>query len=161
GSVFDGAFLVNRDDDTWHAWHDLKCLLDAALNLRQQENASLLPQVAPGHTQAAVEKHSPAFRRLLRWLDDACTAIDQDGATAGRKVMARAYAELRTGRSLMQATLTGHARIDRACQLLDLTRLRVKEIANPVGYADTYYFSRVFKKTTACSPKAYRARPKG
>lgn len=53
------------------------------------------------------------------------------------------------------------ARIDRACQLLDLTRLRVKEIANQVGYADTYYFSRVFKKTTACSPKAYRARPKG
>lgn len=53
------------------------------------------------------------------------------------------------------------ARIDRACQLLDLTRLRVKEIATQVGYADTYYFSRVFKKTTACSPKAYRARQKG
>ena len=53
------------------------------------------------------------------------------------------------------------ARIDRACQLLDLTRLRVKEIAHQVGYADTYYFSRVFKKTTACSPKAYRARQKG
>lgn len=112
GSVFDGAFLVTRDDDTWHAWHDLKCLLDVALSLRQQENVALLPQVAPGHTQAAVEKHSPAYRRLLRWLDDACTALDARGSAAGRKVMARAYAELRTDRALMQATLTGHAHID-------------------------------------------------
>jgi len=112
GSVFDGAFLVTRDDDTWHAWHDLKCLLDVALSLRQQENVALLPQVAPGHTQAAVEKHSPAYRRMLRWLDDACTALDADGTAAGRKVMAKAYAELRTDRALMQATLTGHAHID-------------------------------------------------
>ncbi|HEY9250414.1 MAG TPA: alpha-mannosidase, partial [Rariglobus sp.] len=112
GSVFDGAFLVRRDDATWHAWHDLKCLLDVALSLRHQENVAVLPQVAPGHTQPAVDKHSPAYRRMLRWLDDACTAIERHGAAAGRKVMAKAYAQLRTGRSLMQATLTGHAHID-------------------------------------------------
>jgi alpha-mannosidase len=112
GSVFEGAFLVRRDDEAWHAWHDLKCLLDVALNLRQQENGNLLPQVAPGHTQAAVEKHSPAYRRLLRWLNDACNALEKDGPAAGRKVMTGAYSELRAGRSLMQATLTGHAHID-------------------------------------------------
>ncbi|MDF3056535.1 MAG: alpha-mannosidase [Rariglobus sp.] len=112
GSVFEGAFLVHRDDDAWHAWHDLKCLLDVALSLRQQENASLLPQIAPGHTQAALDKHSPSYRRMLRWLDDACTAIERDGPAAGRRIMTRAYVELRAGRSLMQATLTGHAHID-------------------------------------------------
>lgn len=112
GSLFEGAFLVRRDEETWQAWHDLKCLLDGALSLRQQENVSLLPQVAPGHTQAAVEKHSPAYRRMLRRLDDACTALETQGPAAGRKVMARAYAELRAGRPLMQATLTGHAHID-------------------------------------------------
>lgn len=112
GSVFDGAFLVRRDDATWHAWHDLKCLLDVALNLRHQENVAVLPQVAPGHTQAAVDKHSPAYRRMLRWLDDACTAIERHGAAAGRTVMAKAYVQLRADCSLMQATLTGHAHID-------------------------------------------------
>jgi alpha-mannosidase len=112
GSFFEGAFLVRRDDDAWHAWHDMKCLLDAALNLRQQENVSLLPVVAPGHTQAPVERHSPAYRRMLRWLDDACTAIESRGPAAGRKVLSEAYRELRSERSLMQATLTGHAHID-------------------------------------------------
>lgn len=112
GSLFEGAFLVSRDEDAWHAWHDIKCLLDVALNLRQQENVSLLPQVAPGHTQAAVEKHSPAYRRMLRWLDDACTVLEQYGPAAGRRVLAKAYAELRASRLLMQASLTGHAHID-------------------------------------------------
>lgn len=52
-------------------------------------------------------------------------------------------------------------RVNRACQLLDFTSLNIKEIAASVGYSDPYYFSRVFKKMTACSPKAYRARLKG
>lgn len=52
-------------------------------------------------------------------------------------------------------------RIGRACQLLDLTGLSVKEIAAQVGYTDPYYFSRVFKKVTACSPKGYRKAHKG
>lgn len=112
GSFFEGAFLVRRDEQAWQAWHDMKCLLDAALNLRQQENVSLLPVVAPGHTQASVERHSPAYRRMLRWLDDACNAIESHGRAAGRKVLAEAYRELRSDRSLMQATLTGHAHID-------------------------------------------------
>jgi AraC-like DNA-binding protein len=52
-------------------------------------------------------------------------------------------------------------RIGRACQLLDLTRLSIKETAERVGYADPYYFSRVFKKVTSCSPTAYREVHKG
>jgi AraC-like DNA-binding protein len=53
------------------------------------------------------------------------------------------------------------ARIGRACRLLDLTPLSVKEIAAQVGYSDPYYFSRAFKKVTACSPKTYRETHKG
>lgn len=112
GCFFEGASLVRRDDDAWHAWHDLKCLLDAALNLRQQENAALPPQVGPGCVQPPVEKHSPAYRRYLRWLNDASTAFESNGPAAARRVMARAYADLRAGRALLRATLTGHAHID-------------------------------------------------
>lgn len=112
GCFFEGASLVRRDDDAWHAWLDLKCLLDAALCLRQQENATLLPQVGPSCAQPSVEKHSPAYRRYLRWLDDASNAAEADGPAAARRVLARAYADLRASRSLLQATLTGHAHID-------------------------------------------------
>lgn len=52
-------------------------------------------------------------------------------------------------------------RIGHACSLLDLTSLSVKEIAAKVGYSDPYYFSRVFKKVTGCSPRAYREMSKG
>jgi len=112
GSLFEGAFLVRRDDASWAVFHDMKCLLDVALSLRQQENPALLPQVAPGCTQPAVDRHSPAFRRMLRLLDDAVDVIDNDGLTSARKFLAAAYAELRSDRPLMAAVLTGHAHID-------------------------------------------------
>jgi len=63
---------------------------------------------------------------------------------------------------------TGHSPIDyfirlkiqRACQYLDLTDLRVKEVSLKVGYDDPYYFSRIFKKIMGCSPAKYRQQSK-
>lgn len=43
-----------------------------------------------------------------------------------------------------------------ACQLLDQTSLRVKEIATKTGYDDPYYFSRLFSKIMGVSPNKYR-----
>jgi AraC-like DNA-binding protein len=47
-------------------------------------------------------------------------------------------------------------RIQRACQYLDLTDKRIKEIATLVGYEDQYYFSRVFRKIMGISARKYR-----
>lgn len=47
-------------------------------------------------------------------------------------------------------------KIHYACQLLDQSSLRVKEIAAKVGYNDPYYFSRLFCKTMGLSPGKYR-----
>ena len=52
-------------------------------------------------------------------------------------------------------------RIERACRLLNQTALSIKEIASMVGYQDPYYFSRLFKKVTAYSPKNYRVTRRG
>ncbi|MFH2115286.1 MAG: response regulator [Spirochaetota bacterium] len=43
-------------------------------------------------------------------------------------------------------------RIDAACRLLREERLGVDEVASTVGYADTHYFTRVFKKRTGFTP---------
>ena len=52
-------------------------------------------------------------------------------------------------------------KIQRACQYLDLTNMRIKEIASKVGYNDPYYFSRVFHKIMNMSPIEYRQKQKG
>jgi AraC-like DNA-binding protein len=43
-----------------------------------------------------------------------------------------------------------------ACQLLTQTDLKVKEIADRIGYDDPYYFSRLFKQVMGKSPKDYK-----
>ncbi|MDX5299758.1 MAG: AraC family transcriptional regulator [Gammaproteobacteria bacterium] len=60
--------------------------------------------------------------------------------------------------------LTGHAPIEgfiqlkmaKACRLLDETDLAVSRIGEQLGYADTYYFSRLFKQVVGLAPSHYR-----
>jgi AraC-like DNA-binding protein len=71
--------------------------------------------------------------------------------------------------SAMFKRLTGYAPIDyfirlkmqRACGLLDSTRLPIGVVAAEVGYADSHYFSRQFARVIGESPRSYRAATKG
>lgn len=47
-------------------------------------------------------------------------------------------------------------RINKACQLIKNTDLSIKEIALKVGYADYFYFNKVFKKQCGTTPARYR-----
>lgn len=47
-------------------------------------------------------------------------------------------------------------RIDKACELLINTPLKIYEIAHMVGYSDVYYFSHSFKKQKGVTPKEFR-----
>jgi AraC-like DNA-binding protein len=47
-------------------------------------------------------------------------------------------------------------KIQKACQYLQFTDLRIKEIAFKIGINDAYYFTRLFSKTMGFSPKHYR-----
>jgi AraC-like DNA-binding protein len=85
------------------------------------------------------------------------------GAIASEKGLSPSQFSLvfrrKTGRSPMDYLI--HLRIQKACQYLDNTDLRIKEIASKVGYDDPYYFSRVFRNVMGTSPGKYRTRPKG
>lgn len=65
----------------------------------------------------------------------------------------------KTGKSPLDYLI--QLRIQKACLLLDNTNLKVKEIADQVGYADAYYFSRIFTKIIGISPREYRKTPRG
>jgi iron complex transport system substrate-binding protein len=47
-------------------------------------------------------------------------------------------------------------RIDKAKAMLQHMDVSLKEIAEAVGYADSYYFSRIFKKYTGVSPSLFK-----
>ena len=49
-----------------------------------------------------------------------------------------------------------HVRIEEACSFLKHTDLKIYEIAQKVGYGDSQYFFRVFKKTAGLTPAEYR-----
>lgn len=49
-------------------------------------------------------------------------------------------------------------RINRACRLLRGTDRRITEIAFDVGFNDSNYFTRQFRKSMGCSPREYRLR---
>lgn len=49
-----------------------------------------------------------------------------------------------------------HLKVQKACQYLLFTDLRIKEIADKLGIEDQYYFSRMFSKIMGVSPAAYR-----
>jgi len=52
----------------------------------------------------------------------------------------------------------GFVRIEKSKQLLKTTQLSIAEIASRCGFEEQSYFSRVFRKQTGLSPKAYRDR---
>jgi len=51
-----------------------------------------------------------------------------------------------------------HLKIVKACEYLDTTGKKVKEISFLLGYTDPYYFTKDFKKKMGMSPRQYRNR---
>ena len=62
----------------------------------------------------------------------------------------------RTGHSPIKYFI--YMKIQKACEMLDFTELKVKEIARELAFSDPYYFSRVFSKVMNLSPSQYRER---
>jgi AraC-like DNA-binding protein len=62
---------------------------------------------------------------------------------------------------------TGHSpiayfnqlKMQHACTLLTITQLSVKEVAHALGFADAYYFSRLFKQHIGVAPREFRSEP--
>lgn len=49
-----------------------------------------------------------------------------------------------------------HLRIQKACQLLHFSELRINEVASQIGIDDPFYLSRLFKQQMGVSPAKYR-----
>ena len=52
-------------------------------------------------------------------------------------------------------------KIQRACQMLDFTDMKIKEITEELGFYDQYHFSKTFLKQVGETPTQYKKRVKG
>ncbi len=68
------------------------------------------------------------------------------------------YKEL-TGNSPIQHFI--HLKMEEACYLMDISEKNMTEISDALGYEDTHYFSRLFKKVIGLSPRDYRKLKRG
>jgi len=68
------------------------------------------------------------------------------------------YFKAQTGQNLWTYIL--EKRMEKACQLLMESNLKVFEIAHLCGYQNDKYFLKLFKSRFGISPKEYRINPK-
>ncbi len=112
GSRFDGAFLASRNDEAWHAFHDLEVLIRVAGLMSR-------PEYPPGHDlwgrgayRPEITLADPLFRKLIDRMNRAIDALDAEGVAACRGVMRTIYDDLPAAPDAMTAVLTGHAHVD-------------------------------------------------
>jgi alpha-mannosidase len=109
GSVFDGAYVSTRDDEAWHAVHDLQCLYDLAAYLHVDETGN---GVTSGAYMPPLERVSPLYRQLLRALDCAIDTFETAGLAALRAELASIYRDMPHPGARVKARLVGHSHLD-------------------------------------------------
>ncbi len=110
------------------------------LDCKAEENPSLIHQM-----EQFVEEH--LYTNFT--LDDMAEALH-----ANRSYLSRLYKN-KKGNNLFAYVM--QKRIEKSKQLILQNHFKIYEIAEQVGFEDTAYFSKVFKKFTGCSPREYKA----
>ncbi len=151
--------LINLFNDilnTLQLGFSLYYLVNAAASLRQiLANIALLSSYSP----PAGDKDSnmdSVINFMVAHLTEQCTLDDFAAqASMSRSRFSRMFHQ-KTGYAPVDYFI--RLKIQKACELLDTTDMTVSEVSLHLGYNDQYYFSRIFKKIMAISPRQYRTR---
>ena len=112
GSQFDGAFLATRDDEAWHALHDLDVLIGVVALLSKPEYPPGYDMWERGGYRPELTLADPLLRRLINRMNQAVDELDTSGLAACRSVLRQVYTEFAASPNELSVVLTGHAHID-------------------------------------------------
>lgn len=108
------------------------------------------------------ETHDPVEKSIIWMQQHLHESITLEDLAREAKYSVSYYSMLfqkKTGYSPIDYMI--HLKMQKACQFLDMTDLKIKEIAGEIGYNDPYYFSRLFHKIMGVYPMEYRKKEKG
>ena len=101
---------------------------------------------------------SPMVEAALREIEENYRAASlTDVAAAFHVGLPYLSAEVKRATGSTFKELLLHKRLDKAARLLRETRLTIQEVCAAVGYDNTSYFHRVFRRRYGKSPKEYRS----
>lgn len=141
------------------AGYDETHLLLAAAALRHSLARLLKFRRVPGHAPTAVE----AVEATADWMrQHLASPVTLAGLARQAGMSSSRYSDIfrqRFGYPPIDWFM--RQRVRQACHLLDTTRDKVEVVGMEVGFRDSCYFSRSFRKVMGCGPRDYRAVPKG
>lgn len=138
-----------RDDPAGAVEYD--AVMKAVLCIIARDSSGPTVERSPGH--AAVRKAI----RLIK--ENVATPLDRRDLAAYTGLSPRYLNILfKSHAGVSLKTYLARARIERACMLLAESTMNVSQIAETMGYADIYFFSKQFKQFVGESPSRYRAR---
>ena len=129
--------LLQNDADG----HALFSRLEAALAFRPEDAA----------VEAVMEEINARYARPQN-LADLARQLNMSQAALSQLVRRK------TGKTYSE--LVQEKRMEKACELLACSQETIVAIADRTGYADQFYFSKLFKRTFGLSPNAYRKKMK-
>lgn len=110
-----------------------------------------------------MEEQNPGISRSIQFMEQSLTrkiTLDDIANEAGYSPSyLTTLFRKKTGYSPL--SYFSHLKISKACEYLDFSKLKIKEIAFLMGYSDPYYFSKDFQKKMGLSPRNYRKRVVG
>ncbi|MDR6550576.1 response regulator [Paenibacillus qinlingensis] len=111
---------------------------------------------------ASNELRNSKSRRIIREVEDIIRRMyDQNltiGQLAGEVFMSPGHLQTLFKKEMGQ-TINDYitqVRLEKAQLLLKDASIKIYEVANQVGYQDTYYFTKIFKKVVGVNPMEYR-----
>lgn len=107
-----------------------------------------------------LEEQNPGIARAIQFMEqnlDKKLSLNEIGDEAGYSPSyLTTLFRKKTGYSPL--SYFSHLKIGKACEYLDYSKFKIKEISFRMGYTDPYYFSKDFQKKIGLSPRNYRKR---